>query len=51
MKLQLVPGGLPLGRQLQLLALEDLGDVEVEEVAIQNGLDAPGNDGNDVVEA
>ena len=40
-----------LGRQLQLLALEDLGDVEVEEVAVEDGLHASGHDGDDVVEA
>ncbi len=40
-----------LGRQLQLLPLEHLGDVQVEEVAVQHGLDAPGHDRDDVVKA
>ena len=31
--------------------LEDLGDVEVEEVAVEDGLHASGHDGDDVVEA
>ena len=40
-----------LSRQLQLLSLEHLGDVQVEEVAVEDGLDAAGDDGDDVVEA
>ena len=40
-----------LCRQLQLLSLEHLGDVQVEEVAVEHGLHAPGHDGDDVVEA
>ena len=39
-----------LSWQLQLLPLENLGDVEIEEVAVEDGLDAAGNDGDDVVE-
>jgi len=35
----------------ELLALEDLGDVQVEEVAVQNGLDDAGHDGDEVEEA
>ena len=39
------------GRKLKLLALENLRDVKIEEVAVEDGLDAPGNDRDDVVEA
>ena len=39
------------GRQLQLLSFQDFGDVEIEEVAVENGLDAAGHDGDDVVKA
>ena len=35
----------------ELLALEDLGYVQVEEVAVQNGLDDAGHDGDEVEEA
>lgn len=38
-----------LRRKLQLLPLEHLGDVEVEEVAVQDRLDGPGEDRNQVV--
>ena len=38
------------GRKLKLLALENLRDVKIEEVAVEDGLDTPGNDGDDVVE-
>jgi len=37
--------------QLEFLPFDDLGDVQVEEIAIQDGLDAAGNDGDDVVES
>jgi len=40
-----------LGRQLQFLPLQNLGDVKVEEVAVEDGLHAPGHDGDDVIEA
>jgi len=40
-----------LGGQLQLLSLQHLGNVEIEEVAVEDGLHAPGHDSNDVVEA
>jgi len=39
-----------LGGQLELLSLHDLCDVEIEEVAVEDCLDAAGNDGDDVVE-
>jgi len=35
---------------LELLSLHDLGDVEVEEVAVEDGLDAAGHDRDDVIE-
>jgi len=35
---------------LELLSLENFGDVEIEEIAIENSLDASGNDGDDVIE-
>ena len=37
------------GWKLKLLALENLRDVKIEEVAVEDGLDTPGNDGDDVV--
>ena len=40
-----------LGWKLQLLSLQDLRDVEIEEVAVEDGLDAAGDDGDDVIEA
>ena len=40
----------PLGWQLELLPLQDLRDVEIEEVAVEDGLDAAGDDGDDVIE-
>jgi len=36
---------------LQFLPLEDFRDVKIEEVAVEDGLDATGDDGDDVVEA
>ena len=39
-----------LGRQLQFLPLQHLGDVQVEEVTVEDCLDTAGNDGNHVVE-
>lgn len=36
---------------MELLSLEDLGDVQVEEVAVEDGLDAAGNNGDDVVKS
>ena len=39
-----------LGGQLQLLPLQHLGDVEVEEVAVQDRLDTAGHNGDHVVE-
>ena len=38
------------GRKLKLLALENLRDVKIEEVAVEDGLDTSGNDGDDIVE-
>lgn len=38
----------PLDRELELLALEHLGVVDIEEVAVQNGLDDAGNDGDPI---
>ena len=35
---------------MELLSLEIFGDVEIEEIAIENSLDASGNDGDDVIE-
>ena len=35
---------------MELLSLENFGDVEIEEIAIENSLDASGNDGDDVIE-
>ncbi len=37
-----------LDGQLELLALENLGVVDVEEIAVQNGLDQAGDNGNPV---
>ena len=39
-----------LGRQLQLLPLQHLGDVQVEEVTVEDCLDTASNDGNHVIE-
>jgi len=36
---------------LQFLSLENFGDVEIEEVAVEDGLDASSNDSNDVIES
>lgn len=38
----------PLDRQLKLLALEDLVVINVEKVAVQNGLDDAGDNGDPV---
>ena len=43
--------GSELSRQLKLLALENFCDVEIEEIAVKDGLHAAGHDGNDIVEA
>lgn len=40
--------GTRLDRKLELLALENLGVVDVEEVAVEDGLNQAGNDGNPV---
>lgn len=40
-----------LGRKLELFALQNLGDVQIEEVAVENGLHAAGDDRNDVIES
>lgn len=40
-----------LGWKLEFFALQDLRDVEIEEVAVEDGLDAAGDDGDDVVES
>ncbi len=40
-----------LGRQLKFLAFQHLGDVQVEEVAVEDGLDAPGDDCDDIVKS
>jgi len=37
--------------QLERLPLDDFGDVKVEEVAVEDGLNAAGHNGNYVVEA
>lgn len=39
---------LPLHGQVELLALHDLGPVDVEEVGVQDGLDQAGHDGDRV---
>ena len=36
---------------MKLLSLENLGDVKIEEVAVEDGLDAAGDDSDDVIEA
>jgi len=36
---------------LKFLSLENFGDVEIEEVAVEDGLDASGHNSNDVIEA
>ena len=36
---------------MKLLSLENLGDVKIEEVAVEDSLDAAGDDGDDVIEA
>ena len=40
-----------LGRKLKLLSFKNLGDVQVKEVAVQDGLHAAGSDGDDVIES
>jgi len=39
------------GWKLELLSFQDFGDVEIEEVAVKDGLNASSHDGNDVVES
>ena len=41
---------LPLSWKHNLLAGHDLGDVEIEEVAVEHNLDHAGHDGDDVIE-
>ena len=41
---------LPLSWKYNLLAGHDLGDVEIEEVAVEYSLDHAGHDGDDVIE-
>lgn len=41
----------PLCRQLKLLPLDDFGDVKIEEVAVEDGLNATGHDGDNVIKA
>ena len=36
---------------MKLLSLENLSDVKIEEVAVENGLNAAGDDSDDVIEA
>ena len=36
---------------MKLLSLENLGNVKIEEVTVENGLDAAGDDRDDVVES
>ena len=36
---------------MKLLSLENLGNVKIEEVTVENGLDAAGDDSDDVVES
>ena len=38
-------------RKLEFLSLENLGDVQVKEIAVEDRLNAAGNDGDDVVES
>jgi hypothetical protein len=40
-----------LGRQLKPLALKHLGDVQVEEVAVEDGLDAASHNRYQVIES
>ena len=40
-----------LGRKLKFLSFENLGHVQVEEVAVQDGLHAAGNNGDDIVKS
>jgi len=42
---------LGLGRKLQFLAFENFSDVQVEKVAIKDGLNNTRNDGNPILEA
>jgi len=36
---------------LQFLSLQNFCDIEIEEVAVEDSLDAPSHDGDDVVES
>ena len=36
---------------MEFLALENFGDVEIEEVAVEDGLHTTGNNGDDVIKA
>ncbi len=40
-----------LSRKLEFLSFENLGDVQVKEIAVEDRLNAAGNDGDDVVES
>ena len=40
-----------LGWKLEFFALQDLRDVEIEEVAVEDGLNASRHDSDDVVES
>lgn len=40
-----------LSWELKFLSLENFGDIEIEEVAVEDGLDTPSNDSNDVIES
>jgi hypothetical protein len=45
------PSGNHLHGKVELLALHDLGPVDVEEVGVEDGLDEAGDDGDGVEEA
>jgi len=40
-----------LGWELQFLPLQNFSDVEIEEVAVEDGLDTTGNNSNDIIES
>ena len=36
---------------MEFLALENFGNVQIEEVTVEDGLNTASNDGNDIIEA
>ena len=40
-----------LSWKLKLLALQNLGDIEIEEIAVQNRLNASSHNSDDIIEA